>query len=273
MEHFAGRLREATQTFGPLCVGFDPSSALLQSAFGADDVDALRRFCDVALAGAAGVVGVIKPQVAFFERFGARGFAVLEDLCRDARDAKLVVIGDAKRGDISTTADAYAAAWVGRDAPFEVDAVTITPYLGVDALSPITAAAAATGRGTFVVVASSNPEGRSVQGATVGDTTVERTLLAAIGSANASASGSIGAVIGVTRTFELDLLDAMGGPILVPGFGAQGGSAAQVRANFAGCAHPIVVAASRAWTDAGLDAPALAARARMLNGELANALG
>ena len=258
MEPFAGRLSAAVAAHGPLCAGIDPSPEAL-GAFGlADTVDGLRSFASICLEACVDTVAIIKPQVAFFERFGAAGFSVLEDLCRQADDTGVLLIADAKRGDISTTAAAYAAAWVGASAPFSCDALTVTPYLGLAALSPITTRATTSGRGVFVVVASSNPEGM---------------LFAEIGSMNAEdARASIGAVIGASRSVDRAMLAAMAGPILVPGFGAQGGDAADISTNFSGLTQPVVVAASRSWLSAGPSVGGLRDRAQQLNQELRAAL-
>jgi orotidine-5'-phosphate decarboxylase len=273
VEPFAGRLSAAVAAHGPLCAGIDPSPEAL-GAFGlADTVDGLRSFASICLEACVDTVAIIKPQVAFFERFGSAGFSVLEDLCRQADDTGVLLIADAKRGDISTTAAAYAAAWVGASAPFSCDALTVTPYLGLAALSPITTSATTSGRGVFVVVASSNPEGRSIQEARGDQGTVEAMLFAEIGSMNAEdARASIGAVIGASRSVDRAILAAMAGPILVPGFGAQGGDAADISTNFSGLTQPVVVAASRSWLSAGPSVGGLRDRAQQLNQELRAAL-
>src|SRR5690606_2108364 len=130
--------------------------ALPQSARGA------REFGLRTVAAAAGLVGVVKPQVSFFERFGSAGFAALEDVLSEARSAGLITIADAKRGDIGTTMDAYAAAWFTPGSPLEADALTVNPYLGVGALDSTFALAARHGKGTFVLAATSNPDAAPV---------------------------------------------------------------------------------------------------------------
>ncbi len=129
-----------------------------------DDVKGLRSFCRICVEAFGGVVPVIKPQVAFFERHGSAGLAELERLFVDAARAGLLVLADAKRGDIDTTAAAYAEAWLGEGSTLAADAVTAHPYLGVAALAPLVTMAARTGRGVIVVTRSSNPEGRLVTG-------------------------------------------------------------------------------------------------------------
>ena len=273
MEPFATRLAAALKRKGPLCVGLDPAPTTLQAWNLSDDVRGLEQFAEICLAAAADTVACIKPQVAFFERFGPEGFGVLQRTIRRARRDGLLVISDAKRSDISTTAAAYAAAWFGDEAPFASDALTVTPYLGLDALRPIFHAAAACQSGVFVVVSSSNPEGRTLQEARAGDVSVEEMLYGAIGEQNRRAKQmSIGAVLGATRSFERGPVLAMGGPLLIPGFGAQGATVGDLIERFSGIPNAKVIAASRAWTDAGPNVEALALRATQLQSDLRRGL-
>ena len=163
----------------------------------------------------AGTVGVVKPQVAFFERHGAAGMAELERLVADASAAGLLVIADAKRGDIDSTAEAYADAWLGAASPLAADAVTAHPYLGLGALAPLVRLAAANGRGVFVVARSSNPEGRDLQRAVTSQgTAVEDMLLAEIAALNNAPdvpAGTVGAVIGATLEPSQFALAQLGG--------------------------------------------------------------
>ncbi|MCW2553081.1 MAG: orotidine 5-phosphate decarboxylase, partial [Mycobacterium sp.] len=146
---------------GPLCLGIDPHPELL-TAWGLPvDVAGLNAFCDVCVAAYSGFA-IVKPQVAFFESYGAAGYSVLETTIAELRDAGVLVLADAKRGDIGTTMAAYAAAWAG-DSPLACDAVTASPYLGFGSLRPLLDTAAAHDRGVFVLAATSNPEGASVQ--------------------------------------------------------------------------------------------------------------
>ncbi len=273
MEPFADRLRTATSKFGPLCAGIDPSPKTLASWGLPDDPSGLAAFIEISLEGALGSVGVIKPQVAFFERFGIPGLVVLQDLLTTARAQGLLVIADAKRSDISSTAEAYGSAWLGSTAPFGADALTVTPYLGLGALEPIFSAAAQAGSGIFVVVSSSNEEGRGLQTAAWGAGSVEEHLLNDIGIYNRShRAETVGAVIGVTREPTAEAVGAMAGPLLLPGFGEQGGSAEQLRTRFAGLPNALVVSVSRAWSSAGPDARALASRANEFQDQLREAL-
>ena len=163
---FAGTVAAAVARSGPLCAGIDPSPALLARWGLPDSAEGLRSFGLRCIEAFAGVVPVVKPQVAFFERQGSAGIGALEAVMTAARQAGLLVIADAKRGDIGSTMEAYASAWLDPASPLVADAVTLTPYLGIGALRPALDMAAATGRGAIVVVRGSNPEGRSIQEAT-----------------------------------------------------------------------------------------------------------
>ena len=193
---FAARVASAVAATGPLCAGIDPSSDLLHRWGLTDDPDGLRRFGLRCVEAFAGVVPVVKPQVAFFERFGSAGLAALEAVVAEARSAGLLVIGDAKRGDIGTTMEAYASAWLDPDSPLAVDAVTAVAYLGLGALEPEFDLAARHGLGVIVVVRSSNPEGRTLQEARTDDgkgPAIEDHLLDAIAHLNSGPrAGTVG---------------------------------------------------------------------------------
>src|SRR6201996_2516195 len=201
-DSFGDRVAAAVAATGPLCAGIDPSSALLAAWGLRDDASGLRAFCTACVEGFADAVSVVKPQVAFFERHGSAGMAELERLIAEATAAGLIVIADAKRGDIDSTAAAYADAWLGDGSPLAGDAVTVHPYLGLGALAPLVHLAAANGRGVLVVARSSNPEGRGLQQAlTAGGSAVEDMLLAEIAGLNRSPevlAGTVGAVVGAT---------------------------------------------------------------------------
>jgi orotidine-5'-phosphate decarboxylase len=217
---FGERLTAAVAGRGPLCPGIDPHPELLRAWGLGTDADGLRRFCDICVTAFADFA-IVKPQVAFFEAYGAAGFAVLEHAMAALRDAGVLVLADAKRGDIGSTMAAYAAAWAG-DSPLAADAVTASPYLGFGSLQPLLDTAVAHGRGVFVLAATSNPEGAGVQRAVVGDRTVAQSIVDAVSEANRTAAGSFGVVVGATVTEPPDL-SGLGGPVLVPGVGAQGG--------------------------------------------------
>src|ERR1700722_3828421 len=232
---FAEAVASAVARTGPLCAGIDPSPELLERWGLPDSADGLRSFGLRCVEAFAGVVPVVKPQVAFFERRGSAGVGALESVLAAARDAGLLVIADAKRGDIGSTMEAYAAAWLDPQSPLAADAVTVVPYLGIGALGPALDLAAASGRGVIVVVRSSNPEGRAIQEATTSGPDgwpngprVEDALLEAIRDLNhggLAVPGTVGAVGGGTLGPSHFDLAGLGGVILAPGFGAQGAAA------------------------------------------------
>ena len=228
MTGFGARLAEAKALRGPLCVGIDPHPALLEAWGLPTTPDGLAAFCDTCIEAFAGFA-VVKPQVAFFEAYGSLGYAVLERTIAALRAAGVLVLADAKRGDIGTTMAAYAAAWAG-ESPLAADAVTASPYLGFGSLRQLLETAAAHDRGVFVVAASSNPEGATVQhaefdGRSVAQLIVDQAAVinkSAAHSSNSGELGYVGVVVGAT-VFQPPDLSALGGPVLVPGIGAQGG--------------------------------------------------
>jgi orotidine-5'-phosphate decarboxylase len=275
---FGVRVAEAVGRLGPLCAGIDPSGALLGAWGLSDDVKGLRSFCAACVEAFGGVVPVIKPQVAFFERHGSAGLAELERLLVDAAAAGLIVLADAKRGDIDSTAAAYAEAWLAEGSPLAADAVTVHPYLGLAALAPLIKAAGATGRGVIVVTRSSNPEGRALQQAvTSSGVSVEDSILAEIAEWNGSPgvpTGTVGAVIGATLERSAFPLSQLGGVILAPGLGAQGATAQDLATRFAGAAPGNVLAStSRGLLAAGPKPADLRRAAADLSDELATILG
>jgi orotidine-5'-phosphate decarboxylase len=275
---FGARVAEAVGRLGPLCAGIDPSAALLEAWGLPDDVTGLRSFCRICVEAFGGAVAVIKPQVAFFERHGAAGLGELERLLVEAREAGLLVLADAKRGDIDTTAAAYADAWLGDGSTLAADAVTVHPYLGLAALAPLIALAGRTGRGVIVVTRSSNPEGRLIQEAlTRSGDSVEESLLAEIAAWNASPeipTGTVGAVVGATLEPSVFPLSQLGGVILAPGLGAQGAQPSQIAERFGECVPGSVIAStSRALLATGPKAAELRRAAADLSGELAAVLG
>ncbi|MET0590637.1 MAG: orotidine-5'-phosphate decarboxylase [Naasia sp.] len=256
---FGSRLRSVLAEAGPLCVGIDPHPHLLD-AWGLEDSAAgAREFGLRCIDAAAGTAGIVKPQVAFFERFGSAGFAALEDVLAAARMAGLLVIADAKRGDVGSTMDAYAAAWLTSGAPLEADALTVAPYLGSGSLAGAAAQALDAGKGLFVLAATSNPEAAELQTAVVArggeaGATVAGSLAAQIAQIDRAttpgALASIGLVLGATVDLadlgvDLDAVAAAGTPVLAPGFGFQGASPADVRGIFGPAAHSVIISASR----------------------------
>jgi orotidine-5'-phosphate decarboxylase len=221
---FGARLAEAKASRGPLCLGIDPHPELLRAWDLPTSADGLAKFCDICVDAFSGFA-VVKPQVAFFESYGSAGYAVLERTIAALRSVGVLVLADAKRGDIGSTMAAYAAAWAG-DSPLAADAVTASPYLGFGSLRPLLETAAAHDRGVFVLAATSNPEGGTVQRATFDGRTVAQLVVdqAAVvnRSAKPSGPGYVGVVLGAT-VFEAPDVSSLGGPVLVPGVGVQGG--------------------------------------------------
>ena len=255
---FGRRLRDALDQYGPLCVGIDPHEALLR-AWGMDATPAgAREFGLRTVEAAAGRVGVVKPQAAFYERYGAAGFAALEEVIAAARAAGLIVIADAKRGDIGTTMDGYAAAWLAPGAPLESDALTLSPYLGTDSLNAAFSAATAHEKGVFVLAATSNPEASALQRARVDDEeSVAERVAHDVAARNIGAPGSlgpIGLVVGATvdrRAYGLSDIVLAGTPILAPGFGAQGAEPDDLGRLFGYVSSQVVASESRSILSAG----------------------
>ena len=278
MQPFAARFAEARAKFGPLVFGLDPSGALLEAWGLGDDPAGLDRFVDIVVGAAAGTVGIVKPQSAFYERHGWPGMRTLARLIDEARSAGLLVILDAKRGDVGSTNDAYAEAFLGPGAPFEVDALTVHPYLGLTAMGAFVTRASESGSCLLVVTRSSNPEGRHVQGAaTPAGPSVEAGLLAEIARLNEVLTpddiGPIGAVIGPDPALAgLDLAAARA-MFLAPGVGAQGATAHDVGEVFAACPDRVMPSASRALLDNGPDPARLRDGASAMAAEFRAALG
>jgi orotidine-5'-phosphate decarboxylase len=255
---FSARLAAAALGHGPLVWGLDPSAAVL-SAWGLEDsAEGLGRFAELAVEAAAGSIALVKPQSAFYERHGWQGVRVLQQLVAEARSAGLLVIVDAKRGDVGSTNDAYAEAYLGPGAPLECDALTVHPYLGFDAMDSFVRRAHESGSCLLVVTRSSNPEGRALQSAvTAAGASVEADLLAGIAAANARLApgevGPVGAVIGPTHIQPALDLAAVNGLFLAPGVGAQGATLADVARVFAACPDRVMPSVSRSLLSAGPD--------------------
>jgi orotidine-5'-phosphate decarboxylase len=264
MTTFGARLQAAMDARGPVCAGIDPHAALLAAWDLPDTADGLRRFALGAAEALGPVAAAVKPQSAFFERFGAAGVAVLEETVRTCREAGALVVLDVKRGDIGSTAQAYADAYLDASSPIAVDAITASPYLGFGSLDPMLEAARKFDAGLFVLALTSNPEAPQFQHATTADgRSVAATVLDSLRSANEGHAplGSFGAVVGATidpsgaPDIDLDI----GGPLLVPGIGAQGGTADDVRRIFDGVLHLVLPSSSREILGAGPDQAALRA--------------
>jgi orotidine-5'-phosphate decarboxylase len=270
VESFGERLRAAMDARGPLCVGIDPHRGLLERWDLPDSPVGLERFALGAAEALAPTVAAVKPQSAFFERFGSAGIAVLERTIGVCREAGAQVVLDVKRGDIGSTAQAYADAYLDQSSPLAVDCITASPFLGLGSLDPMFEVARAHGAGMFVLALTSNPEGPEVQHARTADgSTVAARVLAGLRAANGAAGrlGSFGAVVGATIADTGEDLD-IGGPLLAPGVGAQGGGADDVRRIFAGVLDRVLPSSSRAILGAGPDPAALRAAAERTATEL-----
>jgi len=267
---FGSRFDAARRAYGPLCVGIDPHAGILES-WGLDDSFAgLEQFAQTCVEAFAGQVGFVKPQSAFFERFGSRGIQVLEWLLQQFRHTGTLTVLDVKRGDIGSTAQAYAEAYLDDDAPMAADAVTVSPYLGFGSLEPFFTEARRNDAGVFVLALTSNPEGPEFQHAGVeSGGTVAGSVLAQLRDLNRDAApiGSFGAVVGATIGTTTEDLD-INGPLLVPGFGAQGGTVDDIARLFAPVERAILPSSSRGVLAAGPDPDSLRAAATQINAEL-----
>ena len=276
METFGQRLHRTVAERGPLCVGIDPHPALLQRWGLGDDVAGLERFALTVVDALADRVAVLKPQSAFFERFGSRGIGVLESIIRQSREAGSLVLLDVKRGDIGSTMAAYASAYLDPASPLRADAITVSPYLGVGSLRPAFDMAAAHGGGVFVLALTSNPEGPTVQHAVTADgRTVAQTVIGEISQVNAGADplGSLGLVVGATIGDTGHDLSKVNGPLLAPGLGTQGGTPDDLRTIFGESLQNVLPSYSREVLGAGPDVVSLQAAAGRVADACRAALG
>lgn len=280
---FGDRLAAAMDEYGPLCAGIDPHPNLLQAWGLEDSAESLRTFTTAVYEGCAPYAAALKPQVALFERHGSAGLAVLEELFARAAEDRVLIVADAKRGDIGSTMKAYADAWLGTSSPLGTDSVTLSPYLGFESLRPALDAATANQRGTFVLALTSNPEGKSVQHVGKAEDTgaVAKQVIAAATAENTAQTwermGSCGLVVGATvgealKELAIDL-STFNGPILSPGYGAQGASAEDLYQIFAGVESQVLVNSSRGVLSAGPQLADLARAAQSARDDLVRARG
>lgn len=256
-DSFSKKLETAFDSKGQLCVGIDPhEDILIENGFEVSAKGVLDFGLSV-LDQLYGAVSIVKPQVSFFERFGSAGFNSLEQLLDAAQSKGFLVIADAKRGDIGSTMEAYAHAWLGKSAPFTCDALTVNPYLGVGSLAPAAALASERGKGLFVLAATSNPEGVALQTSTA-DVTVAAQVAREVDRMNKSTAisnskfGSNGLVIGATVSlsdFGLAGLnqdrESLRTPILAPGFGFQGARLEDAKSIFKALSGDVLYSISR----------------------------
>lgn len=259
---FGARLARATGERGTVCVGIDPHAWLLERWELPDTAEGLRRFGFAVVAAVAGRAAVVKPQVAFFERHGAHGLAALEEVIAAARAEGLLVIADAKRGDVGSTVDAYGEAWLREGSPLQSDALTVVAYQGVGSLAGPMDLAQRTGAGLFVLAATSNPESAVPQRALrVDGRTVAAGVAAEVVAENAARFGgeplgSFGLVLGATvdlPAIGIDTSSLGGAPILAPGFGHQGAKLEDLRRLYGAAAGQVLVSSSRELLSAGPD--------------------
>lgn len=248
---FSARVAAVVASRGPLCVGIDPHAALLRAWGLPDDAAGVREFGLRVVEAAAGRIGIVKPQIAFFERHAAAGYAALEEVLAAARAAGLVTIADVKRGDVGSTVDAYGEAWLTPGSPLEADAMTAVAYQGFGSLSSVLARAAAHGKGVFVLAATSNPESASVQTlrTDAGESLAQRMVRDA-----ADTGGVAGVVVGATVDLDavgIDRETLAGVPVLAPGFGAQGADLTAAPEIFGAAVSAVLPTVSRSVLAAG----------------------
>ena len=236
---FADRLVQAVEKHGPLCVGIDPHTGRIPELFGGDTPEGLANWGVAVAQAAAGHAGIVKPQAGLFERHGWEGMRALAKVCDAAKDAGLIVLMDAKRGDIGSTAEGYASAYLKADSPFVCDALTVNPYMGLDTLEPHVRAAEDSGKGVIVLARTSNPgsadyQARDLEGAPLYARVVES--LAPMMERLKGSSGWSGLMLvtGATGPDEARKLRALAPQALclVPGYGAQGAGAQDAVAGF-----------------------------------------
>jgi orotidine-5'-phosphate decarboxylase len=246
---FGDRLANSFAIHGQLCVGLDPSVDQLSSWGLPVSAAGVEQFCVRMMEACEGSIGILKPQVAFFEQFGAEGFTVLEKVLTRASESNYLVIADAKRGDIGSTMAGYARAWLASDAPFLADALTLSPYLGAESLAESIDIALQNQRGVFMLSATSNLEAFKLQSAieTQGRSVAADIALVA-GGFNSNGNGSVGLVIGAQvdrASIGLSDNDLIGTPILSPGFGAQGALLSTARSIFGQLSESVIFSVSR----------------------------
>lgn len=260
---FGTRLSQVFATSGRLCIGVDPHPQLLRDWGLPDSAAGAGQFGMRVVDAVVGRAGILKPQVAFFERHGAAGYSALEEVLASARAADLLVIADVKRGDVGTTVEAYGEAWLTPGGPLEADAMTTVAFQGLGSLDGVIARATSSGKGIFVLAATSNPEGAATQQARRADgVSVAAGVVSDVREQNASGGGAasrlgaVGVVLGATvrlSDFGIEPEQLSGIPILAPGFGAQGAQLSDVNRLFGAAAAHTVVAVSRSVLGAGPD--------------------
>ena len=277
---YGERLGILTADRGPLCVGVDPHPSLLASWGLTTNAHGLERCARGMIEALGELVPVFKPQSAFFEAYGAAGIAVLERTLADIKAVGAISLLDVKRGDIGSTMDAYAAAYLSDGSPLAADAITLSPYLGFGSLDGAIELADREGRGVYVLALTSNPEGPQIQRARAADgRTVGQMIIDEAASRNAvrrkpgASLGPVGVVIGATIGHTETDFSALGGSILAPGIGAQGGTAADLPTVFKDAIRFVLPSTSREVMSAGPTPAGLQAAATRVLGEMKAAIG
>ena len=280
MNRYGVRLAQAMDQLGNVCVGIDPHSSQLAAWGLDDDIQGLRTFSLTLVEAMAGQVPVVKPQSAFFERFGSRGIKVLEEVLAACRQAGLLTILDVKRGDIGSTMAGYAQAYLHPDSSLTADAITLSPYLGFGSLSPALELAKQYGKGIYVLALTSNPEGFQVQHALDGGgKSVAANIISQaeqINKANGDEGhiADIGLVVGATTGNAANDLgidfSAFSGSVLSPGIGAQGATPADIQRIFGKSACRVLASTSRGISSAGPKVSSLQAAARQITEQMSD---
>ncbi|MEM1036996.1 MAG: orotidine-5'-phosphate decarboxylase [Pseudomonadota bacterium] len=236
---FADRLVAATRELGPLCVGIDPHAGRIPDLFGGDTPKGLENWGIAVAQTTAGQAGIVKPQAGLFERHGWEGTRALARVCDAAKEAGLIVLMDAKRGDIGSTAEGYANAYLKAKSPFACDALTVNPYMGIDTLEPHVRAAEDSGKGVIVLARTSNPgsadyQARDLEGAPLYARVVESLSPMVERLKGESGWSGLMLVTGATGPDEAKHLRSLSPSalFLVPGYGAQGAGASEAVAGF-----------------------------------------
>ncbi len=235
--NYADQLAARIKSTSPICVGLDPILSKLPDGI-TKDADGVKKFCMGIIDAVSEKAAAVKPQLAYFEVLGWEGMKVLFEVSAYAKSKNLIVIADGKRNDIGSTCDAYAEAYLGSDKPF--DALTVNPYLGSDGIRPFMKLCEKNGKGMYVLVKTSNESSGELQDLPVGDEVVHEALAQLTESwatellGNESNLSSMGAVVGATYPEELKYLRTLMPhvPFLIPGYGAQGGTAADIKYGF-----------------------------------------
>lgn len=233
-----------------MCIGLDPQVGKLPEGI-TKDAKGVQDFCVGIIDAVADIAVCVKPQLAYFEVLGWEGMKVFWEICLHAKHRGLLVIADGKRNDIGTTCEAYADAYLSKDSP--VDALTVSPYLGSDGIKPFMERCGKNDKGIFVLVKTSNPSSGELQDLPIGDEVVHEHMAQLVESWSTGYLGpesnlsAVGAVVGATYPEELKYLRTLMPhvPFLIPGYGAQGGTAGDVKHGFIADGTGAIVNSSR----------------------------